>query len=99
MPINIDPEKRETQALFELCPDWSGKSVLEIGSGNGRLTWRYAGRAARVITIEPDEKAYALAMENCPRQMEHVEMLNLGFDQFILQNKERFDLALLSWSL
>ena len=99
MPINIDPEKSETQALFELCPDWSGKSVLEIGSGNGRLTWRYAGGAARVVTIEPNEDAYALAIENRPRQMEHVEMLNLGFDQFIRQNKERFDLALLSWSL
>jgi hypothetical protein len=31
--------------------------------------------------------------------MEHVEMLNLGFDQYVAQNKERFDLALLSWSL
>jgi len=99
MPIIIDPEGSETQALFDLYDDWSGKSVLEIGSGNGRLTWRYAEVVSRVVAIEPDAEAHALAVENRPDQMEHVEMLHLGFDQFARQYKKRFDLVLLSWSL
>jgi cyclopropane fatty-acyl-phospholipid synthase-like methyltransferase len=42
MSIIKDPEGSEIQALFDLYTDWGGKSVLEIGSGDGRLTWRYA---------------------------------------------------------
>ena len=99
MTIILDPERNETKSLFDLCPDWAGKTVLEIGSGDGRLTWRYAEKAARVVALEPGEEAHALALKNRPREMGHVELRNIGFDTFAHQNKERFDLALLSWSL
>ena len=33
--------------------DLGGAEVLEIGCGDGRLTWRYAERAAYVTAIEP----------------------------------------------
>ena len=52
MPILIDPERNETKALFDLYSDWAGKSVLEIGAGDGRLTWRYAEKAARVVALD-----------------------------------------------
>jgi methylase of polypeptide subunit release factors len=99
MSIIIDPEGNETQALFDLHSEWKGKSVLEIGSGDGRLTWRYAEKAARVVAVEPSEDAHALALKNRPNEMAHVEFFNIGFDEFARQNKERFDLALFSWSL
>ena len=99
MPIIKDPEKNEIKALFDLYDDWTGKSVLEIGTGDGRLTWRYADKAARVVALEPGEEAHAAALKNRPDEMGHVELLNLGFDAFARQNKEYFDLALLSWSL
>ena len=99
MPIIKDPEKNEIKALFDLYDDWAGKSVLEIGSGNGRLTWRYADKVARVLALEPSEETHALAVKDRPNGMKHVELLNLGFDEFARKNKERFDLALLSWSL
>ena len=99
MSIIFDPEKSEIQALLELYTDWDGKTVLEIGSGDGRLTWRYAEKAAGVLALELGEEAHALSLKNRPNQMEHVEMLNLGFDQFAAQNQELFDIALLSWSL
>ena len=99
MSILIDPSGNETQVLFDLCPDWAGKTVLEIGSGDGRLTWRYAERAARVVALEPEEKTHLLALKNRPREMGHVELRKIGFEAFTRQNKERFNLALLSWSL
>ena len=99
MPILIDPEENESHALFSLPFAWTGKSVLEIGSGDGRLTWRFAGKAARVIAIEPVVGKHNIALIERPGGFEHVEFLNLGLNEFGKQNKERFDLALLSWSL
>jgi 16S rRNA A1518/A1519 N6-dimethyltransferase RsmA/KsgA/DIM1 with predicted DNA glycosylase/AP lyase activity len=99
MTILLDPEHNESHALFNLPIAWTGKSVLEIGSGDGRLTWRFADRVAHVSAIEPDVEKIKTALADRPRGFEHVEFLNLGLDEFVKQNKERFDLALLSWSL
>ena len=99
MPILLDPEKNESHALFSLPITWTGTSVLEIGSGDGRLTWRFADRAARVTAIEPDAEKHKSALANRPSEFEHVEFLNLGLNEFVKQNKEKFDIAILSWSL
>jgi hypothetical protein len=50
----------ETAALRKLV-DLTGLRVLEIGSGDGRLTRRYAPEAAEVLGIEPDEELVARA--------------------------------------
>ena len=99
MPIQIDPEESETNALFNLPITWTGKSVLEIGSGDGRLTWRYADKVTRVVAIEPDAGKHAAALVNRPRGFEHVHFVNLSLDTFAQTSKEKFDLAILSWSL
>jgi len=99
MPVILDPDGNETNALFNLPVTWMGVSVLEVGSGDGRLTWRYSDKVARVVAIEPDKEKHQLALANRPRDMEHVEFLNLGLDEFESRHKERFDLAILSWSL
>jgi cyclopropane fatty-acyl-phospholipid synthase-like methyltransferase len=99
MTILLDPELNETTALFGLFHDFAEKSVLEIGCGDGRLTWRYAGRAARVTAIDPDEGKFAKAIATRPLKMEHVQLLHIGLDPFAVQNKEKFDIAILAWSL
>jgi 16S rRNA A1518/A1519 N6-dimethyltransferase RsmA/KsgA/DIM1 with predicted DNA glycosylase/AP lyase activity len=99
MSVHLDPEHNETEALFKLCPDWRGKSVLEVGSGDGRLTWRFAGRASRVVAIEPDQEVHQVALADRAGDMDHVEFLNLGLDEYARSSKEKFDIALLSWSL
>jgi 16S rRNA A1518/A1519 N6-dimethyltransferase RsmA/KsgA/DIM1 with predicted DNA glycosylase/AP lyase activity len=99
MPIIIDPEENESHALFNLPIAWTGSSVLEIGSGDGRLTWRYADKVARVVAIEPDAEKHKLALASHPVGFEHVEFINRGLDEFVKQNKEKFDIAILSWSL
>jgi cyclopropane fatty-acyl-phospholipid synthase-like methyltransferase len=44
MKIRIDPENNELRALIKIA-DFKEKHVLEIGCGDGRLTWRYAEEA------------------------------------------------------
>jgi 2-polyprenyl-3-methyl-5-hydroxy-6-metoxy-1,4-benzoquinol methylase len=99
MPILLDPESNETRALIGLYPDFSGKHVLEIGCGDGRLTWRYAERAARVAAIDPDLARLERALANRHAGFDQVEFQHVGLENFAARTQEKFDLAILSWSL
>ncbi|MGH2347885.1 MAG: class I SAM-dependent methyltransferase [bacterium] len=100
MTIRVDPEHNETRALFELA-DFRGKHVLEIGCGDGRLTWRFAEQAARVTAIDPDEDTVVQARQDLPRRLRgRVEFHHLAFEDFAAASKAAaFDSVLLSWSL
>jgi hypothetical protein len=39
MPIRLDPQGNEPAALFGFAGSLAGQRVLEIGYGDGRLTW------------------------------------------------------------
>jgi ubiquinone/menaquinone biosynthesis C-methylase UbiE len=98
MPVLPDPEDTETKALHDYA-DFSGKRVLEIGCGDGRLTWRYADRAAHIVAIDPDGEDIAAALEECPDNVRHkIEFRVARLEELDLP-VEKFDLALLAWSL
>jgi ubiquinone/menaquinone biosynthesis C-methylase UbiE len=98
MPVFADPEDTETKALHDYA-DFSGKRVLEIGCGDGRLTWRYADRAAHVVAIDPKAADIETALEDCPVELrDRLEFRVARLEDLILP-AEKFDLALLSWSL
>ena len=97
--IRTDPEGNETAALFDLI-DLDGTEVLEIGCGDGRLTWRYAERAAHVTAIEPFEDSIARAKERLREMKLPVEFRQVTFEDFAAGTEtDVFDVALLSWSL
>ena len=100
MAIRIDPENYESRALFELV-DFAGCNVLEIGCGDGRLTWRYAERAPRVTAIDPSSEAIGRAREGLPEELHgRVEFRDVAFEAFAAASgPSRFELILLSWSL
>jgi cyclopropane fatty-acyl-phospholipid synthase-like methyltransferase len=99
MTIRVDPEGNETGALFELV-ELEGAHVLEIGSGDGRLTWRYAERAAHVTAIEPFVDSIARAKERLRETDLPVEFDHVDFEDFAASaDPDVFDVALLSWSL
>ena len=62
MTGNLDPEGVEARVLHDLV-DFRDKAVLEIGCGDGRMTWLYADAAASVLAIDPDEPSIATALE------------------------------------
>jgi len=98
MPIQLDPERNEPAALFEFAGSFSGQRVLEIGCGDGRLTWLFAAQAARVVGIDPKPDDIALAIQNCPAPLRGCVEFHVGTIQEF-ETSEIFDLALISWSL
>jgi 2-polyprenyl-3-methyl-5-hydroxy-6-metoxy-1,4-benzoquinol methylase len=100
MTIRVDPEHNEPRAMFAVA-DFRGKHVLEIGSGDGRLTWRFAGRTARVTAIDPYEDSIAQARRDLPRRLRsRVEFQAVAFEDFApTRQSGSFDSVLLSWSL
>jgi 2-polyprenyl-3-methyl-5-hydroxy-6-metoxy-1,4-benzoquinol methylase len=100
MPIILDPENNESRALFELV-DFDGQYVLEIGCGDGRLTWRYADKAAHVVAIDPFAEGITQAKENTPPELRNrIEFQHTAFLDFAAASKpSTFDISILSWSL
>jgi len=60
-----DPEEVELNHLLAAC-ELSGKSVLEIGCGDGKFVRKYAGLPKSVIGIDPafDELHAAMSLQN-----------------------------------
>jgi 2-polyprenyl-3-methyl-5-hydroxy-6-metoxy-1,4-benzoquinol methylase len=72
--------------------------VLEVGCGNGRLTWLYAPRARSVLGIDPDEEQIALARADMPPELADRVQFEVG-EAEDLSRTAVFDVAFLSWSL
>ena len=97
MTFQKDPDQNETKYLHKFFT-FNGKRVLEIGCGEGRLTWRYAAKPARTVAIDPDADSLRVAMIDRPSDLEDkVHFARAQSEQLPLP-KETFDIALLSWS-
>ena len=100
MTVRVDPEQSEIGALLDFV-NLDGRRVLEIGSGTGRLTWRYADRAAHVTAVEPFAPALAHAEDNLPPELvRRVVLRRAAFGEFAAETaSSTFDVAIFSWSL
>lgn len=65
MTASIDPEGSEVRVIHELV-DFTEADVLEVGCGDGRLTWRYADQARSVLAIDPDPVKIERARASTP---------------------------------
>jgi len=98
MPLQRDPEGTEPRTLHEFA-DFNGTRVLEIGCGDGRLTWKYARSARQVMAIDLEAEDLRVARIERPNDLdEHVHFVRCDSITLPFQ-KESFDIALLSWSL
>jgi ubiquinone/menaquinone biosynthesis C-methylase UbiE len=98
MTVQRDPEVRETQHLHAFA-DFAGARVLEIGCGEGRLTWRYAASAGWVAGIDPDPNRLSVARSDCPSDLQARVAFALAKSENLPFPRETFDLAVLAWSL
>lgn len=93
-----DPEGTEPRALATLV-DFTDRRVLEIGCGDGRLTWGYAGEAAKVLGIDTDSEAVAEARRATPPDLEHRVRFRVAQAEKLRVRPAGFDIAFLAWSL
>lgn len=76
-----------------------GKLVLDIGTGNGRLALDAARYARRVVGVDPSPESLTVARDQARRRgVSNVEF-HVGDARDLDVGKDRFDLALFSWSL
>ena len=93
-----DPRGAEGRALAALG-EFDGKRVLEIGCGDGRLTWLYAEQAAEVLGVDPEEESIREARAALPDQLADRVEFRVADAQALAVPRQRFDIAFLSWSL
>jgi 16S rRNA A1518/A1519 N6-dimethyltransferase RsmA/KsgA/DIM1 with predicted DNA glycosylase/AP lyase activity len=96
MPIELDPEEREITMLVELLPNLHRARIVEVGCGDGRLTRRYAARAASVLAFDPDEAAIAALRSDLPTG--RVDVRTDTVDRVDIPEASA-DVVLLSWAL
>lgn len=101
MAVVIDPEGEEIRKLLEFMEAPVSPRVLEIGAGDGRLTFRFADRVAHVTAIDPDEDDIARAIERFPKKLRgKVDFRAVGLEAYTpSESLPAFDAVILSWSL
>jgi ubiquinone/menaquinone biosynthesis C-methylase UbiE len=98
MVLQVDPEGVETRALAELAPV-DGLRVLELGCGDGRLTFQIAPAARSVLAVDPDEERVTVARSSLPAALADKVALVVAGATEVDSSRGEFDLALFSWSL
>jgi ubiquinone/menaquinone biosynthesis C-methylase UbiE len=98
MSLQKDPENRESRILNQYA-DLKNSRVLEIGCGEGRLTWKYANASSLTIGFDLDHDALRVARADTPYDLQgHVHFAEASA-KYIPFSKETFDIAVLAWSL
>jgi len=99
MSMQKDPDRKEIKFLNKFIDlDVAGRHVLEIGCGEGRLTWQYARMPGFTTGIDVDSDALRVATIDRPSDLENkVCFCNARSEQLPFK-KETFDIAILAWS-
>jgi ubiquinone/menaquinone biosynthesis C-methylase UbiE len=97
MAVQKDPEGNEARFLKRHA-DLSGKRVLEVGCGDGRLTWKYARTAAQVVGIDLEHEELRIAVIDRPSDLEGRSLFAQADAARLPFDRESFDFVLFSWS-
>ena len=94
----VDPEETHLAALRQAI-GFRGRRVLEIGCGEGRLTWGIAADADYVLATDPNEERVAQARAACPEQLREKVRFEVAEAASLDVPRSSFDIVLFSWSL
>ena len=100
MSIRVDPAGVSARTIRDFG-NLEGKSVLEVGCGDGRLTFPMAEIANHVTAIDPETEDIQLAIAETPDHLEEkIQFINTSIEDFSLPgDSPKFDLSIFTWSL
>ncbi len=98
MTLQKDAERNEAKYLHKFA-DFTNQRVLEVGCGEGRMTWEYAEGTRATIGIDPDLDALRIAEIDRPFALAKKAFFACADSQNLPFPKETFDIAVLAWSL
>jgi ubiquinone/menaquinone biosynthesis C-methylase UbiE len=98
VPATIDPDGVEIMTIEDLV-DLQGLRIVEIGSGDGRLTFEVGQAAASVLALDSDADAIEKARAETPEALRRRIRFEVADAAGLELPKGEFDLALFSWSL
>ena len=98
MATSIDPDGVEIMTIEELV-DLDGLRIVEIGAGEGRLTFQAGRTAGSVLAFDSDADAIGKAREETPKALRRRIRFEFADAGQLELPKGEFDLALFSWSL
>jgi protein-L-isoaspartate O-methyltransferase len=96
--VVLDPEGAHAAAVRELAV-LDGCRVLEIGCGEGRLTYALAGSARSWLATEPVEADLVVARRDVPSELAGTVRFALAGGAEVVGSPGEFDLVFFSWSL
>jgi ubiquinone/menaquinone biosynthesis C-methylase UbiE len=98
MAATVDPDGVEIMTIEQLV-DLEGLRIVEIGAGEGRLTFEVGRSAASMFAFDSDEDAIRKARAETPKAFRRRLRFELADAAKMELPKGEFDLALFSWSL
>jgi ubiquinone/menaquinone biosynthesis C-methylase UbiE len=98
VPRVLDPEEAHVRAARQLA-DLDGRRVLEIGCGEGRLTFALAGGSRSWLATDPNAESVELARRDLPRALENTVSFAVAGGADVPGSPSEFDLVFFSWSL
>jgi ubiquinone/menaquinone biosynthesis C-methylase UbiE len=98
MTLQTDPERNESRYLHQFA-EFTNKRVLEVGCGEGRMTWQYAKATQMTVGIDTDQDVLRIAKLDRASDLENKALFACAASEYLPFSKETFDIAVLAWSL
>ena len=98
MSTELDPAGVELRTIHEIA-DLRNVRVLEVGAGDGRLTFRYAMETKSVVGIDTKELDIQSAARSCRAELRAKVHFLCASATALPFPAQRFDLVLLASSL
>jgi 2-polyprenyl-3-methyl-5-hydroxy-6-metoxy-1,4-benzoquinol methylase len=96
--VSLDPEQAETRVINQLI-GFAGADVLDVGCGDGRMTWRFAGLARSVLGLDPEAHSVEAARASAPPELREKVAFQVADITTVALPHAAFDVVVLSWSL
>lgn len=98
MTLQRDLDRNEIKFLHKFV-DLKDKRVLEVGCGEGRLTWQYVNETRLTVAVDLDRDSLRVARVDRPADLENKVYLACADSVYLPFANEKFDIAILAWSL